>query len=93
MFERLQLFRKFFLKSILRTIQEDYWLNAELVYNIAFYNPSDALRFLKKLGHCWKGEWQDNLQSETAEVAAKFLQQLGRSQQADEIARKYKITE
>ena len=76
----------------MRSIREDRWIDTDLAYSIATYNPSDSLRAVKKLGNCWKGNWQGNLYSATAKVAVKSLKMLGRELQAMELAKQYKIT-
>ena len=87
-----QAFRQDLLNNLLRSIREDRWIDTDLAYSIATYNPSDSLRAVKKFGNCWKGNWQGNLYSATAKVTVKSLKMLGRELQAMELAKQYKIT-
>lgn len=86
-----QAFRRDLLNSLLRTIRKGSWIDTDLAYSIATYNSSDSLRVVKKLGNCWKGKWQDNLYADTARVAVKSLNLLGRKSQAEKITRQYNI--
>ncbi len=86
-----QAFRRPLINSLLRTVREENWFDHELAYRIAHYSPSEVLRIVKKQGSHWKGSWQENLYSGSARVAVKSLNMLGRPQQAEKLARMYKI--
>lgn len=86
-----QAFRRELMNSLLRSIQNERWFDDELAYSMTSYNPSDALRIVKKYGNCWSGSWKDNLYLASARVAVKSLKKLGRKQQAEELAKQYKL--
>jgi len=86
-----QAFRRDLVNELLISIRVSHWVDSELAFKIATYNPSDALRVIKKLGNCWPGNWQDNLFGSTARVAIKSLRMLGRVKQSDALAKKYGV--
>ncbi|TQV81074.1 hypothetical protein [Aliikangiella coralliicola] len=86
-----QAFRRDLMCGLMASIRREKWFNPELGYRVASYNPSDALKVVKKLGNTWTGNWRNNLYPATARVAVKSLNKLGREHQARQIAEQYKI--